>query len=43
MHFNATVGVPSPSFYDLHHPVKPGCQVWQSRLSGELVKVLPRQ
>ena len=43
MHFNATVGIPSSSFWDLHHLLKPGYKVWQSRLSGELVKVLPRQ
>ena len=42
MHFTAAVGIPSSSFWDLHHLLKPGYRVWQARLSADLVKVLPR-
>ena len=41
MHFTQAVGIPSSSFWDLHHLIKPGYKAWQARLSNELVKVLP--
>ena len=33
--------IPTSSFWDLMHLLPPGSQVWQSRLSGRLAKLLP--
>jgi hypothetical protein len=41
LHFTKAVGLPSADFWDLHHLLEPGYRRWQSRLSDELVKVLP--
>jgi hypothetical protein len=41
LHFNRSLGLRSAAFWDLHHLVSPGYTRWQSRLSDELVKLLP--
>ena len=41
VHFNGAIGLPSSDYWDLHHLLKPGYKLWQSRLSDELVKMLP--
>jgi hypothetical protein len=41
IHFNESLGLPSSSFWDLHHLLKPGYERWQARLSAEVVKGLP--
>ncbi len=40
--FTKAIGLPSSDFWDLHHLLKPGYKRWQARLSGELVRLLPR-
>lgn len=42
LHFNGSLDLPSSSFWDLHHLLRPGYERWQARLSAELVKALPR-
>ena len=42
IHFNGSLDLPSSSYWDLHHLLRPGYERWQSRLSTELVKALPR-
>jgi hypothetical protein len=39
--FNDSIGLPSADFWDLHHLLEPGYKLWQARLSGELVRLLP--
>jgi hypothetical protein len=41
IHFNESLGLPSSSFWDLHHLLKPGYERWQARLSAEVAKGLP--
>ena len=38
---NRSIALPSSAFWDLHHLVSPGYTRWQSRLSDEVVKLLP--
>jgi hypothetical protein len=38
---NRSIGLPSSAFWDLHHLLSPGYTRWQSRLSDEVVKLLP--
>ncbi len=40
IHFNKSLGLPSSSFWDLHHLLRPGYERWQLRLSAEVVKRL---
>ena len=39
---NARGALPTGVFWDLMHLLPPGSQAWQSRLSDELVGLLPR-
>jgi hypothetical protein len=39
--FNASLGLPSSAFWDLHHLLRPGYERWQARLTAELVRGLP--
>ena len=41
LRFNRSLGLRSAVFWDLHHLLGPGTTRWQSRLSDELVKLLP--
>jgi hypothetical protein len=41
LHFNRSLGLRSVAFWDLHHLLTPGTARWQSRLSDELIKLLP--
>ena len=41
VHFTKSVGIPTRDFWDMHHLFDPGARIWQSRLSDELVKMLP--
>jgi hypothetical protein len=41
LRFNRSLGLRSAVFWDLHHLLGPGSTRWQSRLSDELVKLLP--
>jgi hypothetical protein len=41
VHFNRSLGLRSDAFWDLHHLLGPGSTRWQSRLSDELVRLLP--
>jgi len=41
VHFTQAIGLPSSAYWDLHHLLAPGYARWQSRLSAELVKLLP--
>ena len=41
LRFNRSLGLRSAVFWDLHHLLGPGSARWQSRLSNELVKLLP--
>lgn len=41
LHFTRSLGLPSSAFWDLHHLLEPGYTRWQTRLSLELVKMLP--
>ena len=41
LHFNRSLGLRSAAFWDLHHLLSPGYARWQSRLSDEVVKLLP--
>jgi hypothetical protein len=41
LRFTRAIGLPSSDFWDLHHLLEPGYRRWQSRLSDELVRVLP--
>ncbi len=43
LHFTRSVGIPTSDFWDMHHLFDRGARIWQSRLSNELVKLLPRQ
>lgn len=40
--FNRSLGLPSSSYWDLHHLLRSGYERWQERLSAEVVKGLPR-
>lgn len=40
VHFNKSLDLPSSSFWDLHHLLRPGYERWQARLSAEVVKRL---
>jgi hypothetical protein len=40
IHFNRALNLPSSSFWDLHHLIKPGYRRWQVRLTAEVVKGL---
>ena len=42
VHFTKSVGIPTKYYWDMHHLFAPGARLWQSRLSDELVKLLPR-
>jgi hypothetical protein len=42
LQFNRSLGLPTPSFWDMHHLLRPGYRRWQARLSAEIVKLLPR-
>jgi hypothetical protein len=42
LHFTKSVGIPTKCYWDMHHLFAPGARLWQSRLSDELVKLLPR-
>jgi len=33
--------IPSSDFWDLHHLLRPGARIWQSRLTDELVRLVP--
>jgi hypothetical protein len=39
--FTKSVGIPTRYYWDMHHLLAPGAKMWQSRLSDELVKLLP--
>jgi hypothetical protein len=41
IHFNRALSLPSSSFWDLHHLLRPGYERWQARLSSEVTKALP--
>ena len=41
LHFTKSVAIPTKDFWDMHHMFDPGARLWQSRLSDELVKLLP--
>ncbi|MGE5229699.1 MAG: hypothetical protein ACM3MJ_08270 [Deltaproteobacteria bacterium] len=41
LRFNRSLGLRSAAYWDLHHLLAPGTTRWQSRLSDELVKLLP--
>ena len=43
LHFTESVAIPTRDFWDMHHLFERGARIWQSRLSNELVKILPRQ
>lgn len=43
VHFTKSVAIPTRDFWDMHHLFDRGARIWQSRLSNELVKFLPRQ
>jgi hypothetical protein len=43
LHFTKSVAIPTKDFWDMHHLFDPGARIWQSRLSDELVKILPTQ
>lgn len=42
LHFTRSVGIPTKYYWDMHHLFAPGARLWQSRLSDELVKLLPQ-
>jgi hypothetical protein len=41
LHFTKSVAIPTKDYWDMHHLFDPGARIWQSRLSNELVKILP--
>ena len=41
VHFTNSVAIPTKDYWDMHHLFDPGARIWQSRLSDELVKILP--
>jgi hypothetical protein len=43
VHFTKSVAIPTRDYWDMHHLFDPGARIWQSRLSDELVKILPTQ
>jgi hypothetical protein len=43
LHFTNSVAIPTRDYWDMHHLFDPGARIWQSRLSDELVKILPTQ
>ena len=43
LHFTRSVAIPTKDYWDMHHLFDPGARLWQSRLSNELVKILPTQ
>ena len=43
LHFTRSVAIPTKDYWDMHHLFDQGARMWQSRLSNELVKILPRQ
>ena len=40
--FDRALNLPTSSFWDLHHLLRPGYERWQARLSAEVVKGLPK-
>ena len=43
VHFTSSVNIPTKDYWDMHHLFDAGARLWQSRLSDELVKILPTQ
>jgi hypothetical protein len=43
LHFTESVAIPTRDYWDMHHLFDPGARIWQTRLSDELVKILPTQ
>jgi hypothetical protein len=43
LHFTRSVAIPTRDYWDMHHLFDPGARIWQTRLSDELVKILPAQ
>jgi hypothetical protein len=41
LHFTKSVAIPTKDYWDMHHLFEPGARIWQTRLSDELVKILP--
>jgi len=42
LHLQPSLELPNTAFWDIHHLVKPGYTLWQSRLTSELVKLFPK-
>jgi hypothetical protein len=43
VHFTKSVAIPTKDYWDMHHLFAPGARIWQTRLSREVVKLLPAQ
>jgi hypothetical protein len=43
LHFTKSIAIPTRDFWDMHHLFDPGARIWQSRLSDEVIKLLPAQ